>query len=162
MWSLLGKPFLRHSANMAKSSKLRFLNTKEWRLDLERFSNRSVTKFVQHRNSFDFSQNSHFGRLHLWSDFFSNYLRFMTIGEDGDEHRLEHGKFCFSRQLTFQDDWMLQSSHYSTCFAWSNIEFFILLPSLMNANPRCLNFSICFNNTPPTCREHFDRLSWKM
>ena len=29
------------------------------------------------------------------------------------------------------------------------------LPSLVNANPRYLNFSTCFNDTPPTCREHW-------
>ena len=28
-------------------------------------------------------------------------------------------------------------------------------PSLLNATPRYLNFSTCFNDTPPTCREHW-------
>ena len=28
------------------------------------------------------------------------------------------------------------------------------LPLLVNATPWYLNFSICFNDTPPTCREH--------
>ena len=31
------------------------------------------------------------------------------------------------------------------------------LPSLINATPRYLNFSTCFNDTPPTCREHWTR-----
>ena len=29
------------------------------------------------------------------------------------------------------------------------------IPSFVNATPRYLNFSICFNDTPPTCREHW-------
>ena len=31
------------------------------------------------------------------------------------------------------------------------------LPSLVNATPRYLNFSTCFNDTPPTRREHWTR-----
>ena len=30
--------------------------------------------------------------------------------------------------------------------------------SLVNATPRYLNFSTCFNNTSPTCREHWTGL----
>ena len=30
------------------------------------------------------------------------------------------------------------------------------LPSLANATPRYLNFSTCFNDTQPTCREHWN------
>ena len=29
------------------------------------------------------------------------------------------------------------------------------LPSLVNATPRYLNFSTCFNDTPPICREYW-------
>ena len=33
--------------------------------------------------------------------------------------------------------------------------FLFCFPSLVNATPRYLNFSTCFNDTPPTCREHW-------
>ena len=47
-----------------------------------------------------------------------------------DEYRLNHQEFCLSRLFPFQDDWMVQNSHYSTCFSWSNIQFFVL-PSII-------------------------------
>ena len=37
-----------------------------------------------------------------------------------------------------------QTSNSSSC-----------LPTLVNATPRYLNFSTCFNNTPPTCRKYW-------
>ena len=60
----------------------------------------------------------------------------------------------------------LESSHFKT-IQWckAHVTALVLLeqtfnslsciPSLVNATPRYLNFSTCFNDTPPTCIEHW-------
>ena len=58
-----------HSAYIAKLSNLRYFDSEKKQFDAERFSNRiernKNTKFVKHRNFFNFSNKSHFRRLHL-------------------------------------------------------------------------------------------------
>ena len=100
-------------------------------------------------------QNSHFGRLHSRLHSFGHYPRLMPIGENGNKDRAKYSKFCLLRQLSLHDNWTMQSMPYSTCFADSDVHFFILCPvSLVNATPRYLNFSTCFSFILPTCREY--------
>ena len=87
----IGKPFLRHSICMAKPSQLKSFDPEKL------FLKHSVTMTIKHRNFFDFSQNSHFGRLRLWLHSFSQYPRFMTKGKDWNKCRLKHRQFYLSR-----------------------------------------------------------------
>ena len=53
-----------HSVYIAKPSNLKYFDPEKKRVDVEKFSNRSNTKFVKHRNFFNFLNKSHFRRLH--------------------------------------------------------------------------------------------------
>ena len=59
-----------------------------------------------------------------------------------DSFRFQTTEWCKARNtaISLPD----QTSNSSSC-----------LPSLVNAIPRYLNFSACFNDKPPTCREHW-------
>ena len=59
-----------------------------------------------------------------------------------DSSRLKTTEWCKARITAFA---LPDRTSYSlSCFS-----------SLVNATPRYLNFSTCFYDTPPTCREHW-------
>ena len=76
--------------------KLRSFDPIKQRLEVKRFLNRSVAKFVKHRNSFNFSQKCHLGPLYFYRSL-SALPKIMTLGEDGDKYRLKHWEFCLFR-----------------------------------------------------------------
>ena len=98
-----------------------------------------------------------FGRLHLWSHSFGHYSTLMSISENGDKKPFWKKALPFSAILV---SWQSNSAklsllHYLT---YSGIQqFFVLLPSLVNATPIYLNFSTGFSVVPFTCNTYW---SW--
>ena len=64
-----------------------------------------------------------------------------------DSFRFKTTEWCKARIMALAlPDQIFNSSSCLSCLA---------IQSLVNATPRDLNFSACFNDTPPTCRQHW-------
>ena len=99
---LFEKQFLRHCIYVAKptTARSRSFNSKKNLLNLEKFSNGGFAIFVKHRNFFNFSQNSHFGKISFQTlafaiALFRYYPQLKTVGDDRDKDCLKHRKFYF-------------------------------------------------------------------
>ena len=84
----------------------------------------------------------------------SYYSRLLTIGEDGFKYLFKHCEFCLSRWIGRMNGAKLTSEHL-LCLIEHPILCTSCLQSLVNATPRYLNFSTCFNKTPPNCGKHW-------
>ena len=79
----------------------------------------------------------------------------MTTGKDKTTINLNTESFAFLDSSRFRTtEWCkARITALALLDRTSNSSSYLLL--LVNVTPRYLNFSICFNDTPPTCREHW-------
>ena len=75
----------------------------------------------------------------------------LTIGENGDKSCFENWELCLFRQIWFYENRIVQSSHYFTSLAYSDIQFFVLSSVTRKWNPKILELLYLFPYRLLTC-----------
>ena len=77
------------------------------------------------------------------------------MGKDGSNIDLNTESFVFLDSSSFKMTEWCKARITALALPDQTSNSSSSLPSLVNATPRYLNFFTCFNDAPPTCREHW-------